>query len=71
MVFTFAERLRHGQGYHLHFINADEKIYAEDLQVAAEAVNLGVETCIRIVPEQYQWSYKRLKTRPKGEPNIY
>lgn len=71
VIFTFAERLKKGQGYHIHFIAADNHIHDNNVETAAAAVNLGVEKCIRITPEQYQWSYKRFKTRPAGEAKIY
>ncbi len=38
---------------------------------AAAALNQGVELCVRRCPEQYQWSYKRFKTRPPGQPKLY
>ena len=31
----------------------------------------GIEDCVRMVPEQYQWGYKRFKTRPEGSDRIY
>jgi len=71
VIFAFAERLEHGQGFHLHYLPAPNDINSPDLIKAATAVNQGVEQCIRLVPEQYQWTYKRFKTRPSGERKIY
>lgn len=69
--FTFAERLPRGRGFRLHILPAPDGIADADLTVAATALNQGVEQCIRLVPAQYQWNYKRFRTRPKGEPRVY
>jgi KDO2-lipid IV(A) lauroyltransferase len=42
-----------------------------DLTTAVAAMNLQVERAIRGLPEQYQWSYKRFRTRPEGELTPY
>ena len=42
-----------------------------DSSRAAASLNAGVEACVRAVPEQYLWSYKRFKTAPPGEPTPY
>jgi Kdo2-lipid IVA lauroyltransferase/acyltransferase len=68
VLFAFAERLPRGTGYCLHFVPAPEEIAADDLPTAVAALNLGVENCVRLVPEQYQWSYKRYSIRPPGGP---
>ncbi|MCB1644425.1 MAG: hypothetical protein KDI36_03185 [Pseudomonadales bacterium] len=36
-----------------------------------ERLNLGIEAMVRATPAQYLWSYKRFRTRPAGEPEIY
>ena len=35
------------------------------------AINQGIEYCVREHPEQYQWNYRRFKTRPAGEAGLY
>ncbi|WP_439106625.1 lysophospholipid acyltransferase family protein [Congregibacter sp.] len=67
--FGFAERIP--GGYRLHYLPADEDIYSEDLQVSLKALNDGVEKCVRIAPEQYQWEYKRFRVRPRGPVDYY
>ena len=67
VLFAFAERLPRGAGYRIHFLPAPEEIAAEDLPTAVAALNRGVENCVRIAPEQYQWSYKRYSIRPSDE----
>lgn len=71
VIFSYAERLPHGQGFHVHFLPAPSNSGTDDLQQAAAALNLGVENCVRQSPAQYQWSYKRFKTRPASEARFY
>ncbi|WP_455203140.1 lysophospholipid acyltransferase family protein [Kaarinaea lacus] len=69
--FIFAERLTKGQGYHIRIIPADDAIASADMREAASALNRGVEQCVAHCPEQYQWVYKRFRSRPQGEPGLY
>ncbi|WP_455206387.1 lysophospholipid acyltransferase family protein [Kaarinaea lacus] len=71
VVFAYAERLPWGQGFHIHFLPALIASQKNDLNEAATLLNKGVENCVRQTPEQYQWSYKRFKTRPDGESSLY
>lgn len=71
VIFTYAERLPGGQGFHIHYLEAPGDILAENLAQAVKALNQGIEACVRRCPEQYQWSYKRFKTRPPGFPSVY
>jgi KDO2-lipid IV(A) lauroyltransferase len=41
------------------------------MAVSLAALNRGVEACLRHCPEQYQWEYKRFRTRPRGEFDYY
>jgi KDO2-lipid IV(A) lauroyltransferase len=70
VIYAFAERLSWGRGFHLHFISAPG-VNERDMEQSATAVNGAVETCIRIAPAQYQWSYKRFRTRPEGDDSLY
>jgi len=71
VIFTYAERLPLGQGFHLHFLPAPAITDADDLESATHALNQSIEQCIRRCPAQYQWSYKRFKVRPPGERSYY
>ncbi len=71
VIFMFAQRLGPGLGFRMHCIAAPEGIDAEDDQVAAAALNLGVERCVAVCPEQYVWPYKRFRRRPEGPPSPY
>ncbi len=37
----------------------------------ATAMNLRFEEMIRMAPEQYEWAYKRFKSRPEGARKVY
>ncbi len=68
---SYAERLSWGRGYRLHFIPCSPEVAERDPVVAVTALNAAVEAAVRECPEQYQWSYKRFRTRPPGEANLY
>jgi KDO2-lipid IV(A) lauroyltransferase len=59
VLFAFAERLPHGGGFRLHFLEAPAQIADENLDVACTALNRGVEQCVALAWPQYQWTYKR------------
>ena len=71
VIFCYAERLNRGQGYHLHFLPAPSVINQEPLDRSVAVMNAMVERLVRQRPEQYQWGYKRFRTRPDGEGKIY
>ncbi len=68
-VYGFAKRVR--GGFEVVYLPADEAIYSDDLDIALTALNAGVERCVSHCPEQYQWEYKRFKTRPPAQPEFY
>ncbi len=68
---SYAERLPWGRGYRLHFMPCATEVSDKDPVTAASALNAAVEAAVRECPEQYQWSYKRFRTRPEGEPPLY
>lgn len=71
VIFTFAERLPRGRGFCLHFLPAPAGIGSTDAVTAVTALNQGVEQCVRLAPAQYQWIYKRFRSRPDGEVPLY
>ena len=71
VVFLFAERLPRGKGYSLHCLPASKEIDSDNDVEAATALNLGVEQCVRICPQQYVWAYKRFRSRPDGSLHPY
>lgn len=58
-------------GFELHFHKATGNINSKDLTEATTAMNEEVEYCVRQVPEQYQWEYRRFGRRPEGEASLY
>jgi len=71
IIFTYAERLPKPYGFHIHFLPAPEDIASANLEQAAIQLNNGIEKCVRQLPTQYNWTYKRFKTRPPGEKKLY
>ena len=66
IVFCYAERLPHGEGYVLHL----EPLAAplpQDRAQSARQVNVMVEKLVRSCPAQFLWGYNRYK-RPAGAP---
>jgi KDO2-lipid IV(A) lauroyltransferase len=71
VLFAWAERLAGGDGFHIHIDAAPPGIDSDDPDIAAAALNAGVEACVRQAPAQYQWTYKRWSMRPAGTPRRY
>lgn len=67
---VFSERRPSGR-FRVHFRAAPPGLDDSDLAHAASRLNAGVEECVRRIPEQYLWTYKRFKTAPPGEPTPY
>jgi KDO2-lipid IV(A) lauroyltransferase len=67
VVFGFAERLPDGRGFDLHFLPADADIASKDRVAAVGALHRGIEACVQLAPEQYQWTYKRYSAQPGVE----
>jgi KDO2-lipid IV(A) lauroyltransferase len=70
VMIVFAERLARG-GYRVHVHPCSDEIAGADLERGARALNADIETCVRMCPEQYLWSYKRFKFQPPGSPDLY
>jgi KDO2-lipid IV(A) lauroyltransferase len=68
---AYAERLPNGQGYHIHFYDADPDVNSSNLTTSLTAVNREVEQLILRCPDQYQWGYPRFRRQPDKLPNPY
>lgn len=68
-VFGVAKRV--DAGFSIHYFAAQDGIYDQDTQLSLAAMNRGVESCVGLCPEQYQWEYKRFRVRPKQGPGVY
>lgn len=71
VVFMYGERLPGAQGYIAHYFDAPAEIYDPHPQVSTNAMNRGLEQCVRACPEQYWWGYRRFKRQPQGMPPFY
>ncbi len=65
------QRLSWGRGYRLHVWRVSDAIYTTDLENAATVMNAEIEKAVRLFPTQYDWLYRRFRTRPKGQPPLY
>ena len=68
---AYAKRLPKGQGYEIFFTPTPSGFATCSLEESVTYLNTGMEKCIRELPEQYQWSYKRFRTRPSGAQKVY
>ena len=69
VIVMYAERLPQGKGFAIRISEADVGVAAEDLETAGAALNRQVERCVREVPVQYQWEYRRFKHQPDNSKN--
>src|SRR5690606_29138416 len=69
-IFAFAERLPDGQGVEERFLQASYDLYSDVARTSATAMNEAIERCVAVCPAQYQWTYKRFKTRRDSEGGI-
>lgn len=69
VLYVVAERLPWTRGFRFHVTEASADI--TDPLLGPAAMNAGIEHCIRGLPGQYWWSYRRFRRRPQGEPAFY
>lgn len=69
VVVMYAERLPAGKGFAIRIAEAESAVAAADSGQAAAALNRAVERCVREVPSQYQWEYRRFKHQPDNTKN--
>ena len=61
---AYSKRLAQGGGYEIHFAPLN-KMKVDSLKESVTYLNNEMEKCIREIPEQYQWSYKRFRKQPE------
>jgi KDO2-lipid IV(A) lauroyltransferase len=71
MLWIFAVRLENSRGFRMHIEAADPEIGSADVVRGARAMNRDIESIIYRFPEQYLWSYRRYRRRPKGCKKVY
>lgn len=57
--------------YRIHHFEGDAAIADESPEVAAEALNGGVERCARAFPDYYQWTYRRFEIPGRRKDSPY
>ena len=67
----FTRRLPDGRGYLQRIDPPLADFPSGDLDADATRLNALIEGWVREAPEQYLWSHRRFKTRPKGEARFY
>jgi KDO2-lipid IV(A) lauroyltransferase len=70
VLFAFAERLPDAAGFRMVFLPAPIGMAGSD-RSALEALNAGVEACVRRALPQYQWGYKRFSMQPHERRSVY
>ncbi|WP_166258913.1 lysophospholipid acyltransferase family protein [Marinobacter salicampi] len=68
---TYAERLPDSRGFRIVIRSTEPGVDDADPVVAATALNQSIEDCVRAIPAQYQWEYKRFRHRPPGQRDPY
>lgn len=68
-LFAYAKRV--DGGFELFINPVPDGMFRDDEQTAVDALSEGIEACVRAVPEQYQWEYKRFKKRLHEHPDPY
>lgn len=66
---VYAERIP--KGFRLVIRPAEPGIGGDDVQASVAALNASVEACVREIPAQYQWEYKRFNRLPESYPQFY
>ncbi len=59
VVMAYVERVP--KGFVVHFVEPDAAINSEEETESLNGLNSSIENCVRKIPEQYQWEYKRYK----------
>lgn len=70
VLMAYMERLPGSSGYQLHF-NTIENYNQLSIDEKTAAVNQSIEQVIHSLPEQYLWIYRRFRTQPDNENNLY
>ena len=68
---THVERLPFARGFKIHFNKIEGNIHSKDLVESTSELNKAIEKEVTKIPAQYQWTYKRFKSRPEGEQKVY
>jgi KDO2-lipid IV(A) lauroyltransferase len=64
-------RIVHGGEYEVDLLPPFENFPTDDPVADARYMNSRIEQWVREMPDQYMWSYRRFKTRPNNEAQLY
>lgn len=70
VIIAYTKRLSHGKGYDIYFVEVEKMLQKINSNISNDSINYlnsEMEKCIKNIPEQYQWSYKRFRTQPLDE----
>jgi len=70
VILAYAIRLDSSKGYEIIFKSLPKMVDAladDSLYQSVEYLNAEIENSVRENPQQYQWSYKRFRTRPENK----
>jgi len=70
VLIAYMERLAGSTGYRLHFKTIDN-FEQQSIDEKTAAINLSIEKVIQSLPEQYLWIYRRFRTQPDNQINLY
>ncbi len=70
VLYGWCERIGPDMQFALHVTETDPAVSDPDPEVAATALNAGIEQIARRDPSQYQWTYKRYTLRPPGSDEV-
>lgn len=70
-VFLHAIRLEDGSGFKVILEAAPDEMYSTDTEIAVGAMSDVLASYVQRWPDQYMWTMKRFKQRPKGEKRWY
>ncbi len=70
VVLAYARRVPAG-GFDVVFEAVGNDVYSDDTAISLTAFNNAVEQCVRKIPAQYQWEYKRFRRQPGCEKKYY
>jgi KDO2-lipid IV(A) lauroyltransferase len=59
------------RGFEIGFETLAPAFRGPGTEAALAAMNHAIERQVRAAPAQYQWEYKRFRTRPPGAPAVY
>jgi KDO2-lipid IV(A) lauroyltransferase len=71
VVIPCVTRIHPGGAYEAQFLPPFENFPTGDPMADATRMNAEIEKLVREMPDQYMWSYRRFKTRPNNEQQLY